>query len=153
MPNGIAYILLNRRSQYFSKKENRKRVRQKIFSSDFPMRIGIERAYQIPQPGLVGRMTQDEENSFRAKVLEEDIPATDSPTLVWSIPAGEGIETDWHRNFVSAMALNHEIFERRVYPHEEEWANGEVDATFNGTDLRRMPFVPRPSGLLQSSVN
>ena len=128
-PNGLGYIQLNQFGSVFSNIENRRMIQKRLFSLDIFLTTGLDRAYQIPQPALVGRMNNIELSAYLEKIRNIGEQKVLSP-IKWSIPYGPEINVTWHKKIVELLDIKEDIIKHRVYPTSSEWQDGKIDATF-----------------------
>lgn len=150
-PNGVGFIEFNRRSPLFADKRARQTILRKIFASQFPLLLSELRAYQIPQPGLTGRISIEEENREREQIQGFQESHFNRP-IKWSIPGKPEENSAWHEKLVHSLGVPVEFVRGTVFAMDKRWKNGDVDATFlaigmSDTDpISSASFLFSPSG-------
>ena|GEM_PF-4535408 len=149
-PNGVGYIELNRRSSVFSNKAARQTILKKAFSSGFSLLLPELRAFQIPQPGLTGRISLDEEKKRRDQIQNLQETEFGRP-IKWSIPSKPEEDSAWHETLVRSLNVPIDLLHETVFPMDKRWKNGEVDAAFLSVGMSDMDPVSSSTFLFSPS--
>jgi ABC-type transport system substrate-binding protein len=106
--NGVSFIIPNLHSAEFKNKDARLQLAKNILNSKLLLLDEGKRAYQIAQPGLVGRMSEDELKISLDKIKLNPQYNFIKP-LKWLIPVEQGENTDW---FLDVAEKSNIKFER-----------------------------------------
>ncbi len=102
-PNGIAYIEANPQTGRLDSRKKRRTILKRLFSTKIPLNSPSLRAFQIAQPGLSGKMNENEISEFKKQLNSETESSIQFP-LRWHIQNGPSDNPEWVKEIARATA-------------------------------------------------
>ncbi len=127
--NGLSYLLLNARGKHFRSREARRAFAKRVLLSEIALPHNLTRAFQIPQPGLVGRVPEEQESKIRKDLLSSPDVEFEGDVRV-PVAQTPDMNIEWQTKFAHSVGLAVQPTEKRFFARAQEWKSGEFDVLF-----------------------
>ncbi len=109
-PNGVNFLIPNLKSKVFNSKNARITLFNRLNKAKLDILIKNNRADQIPQPGLSGRLPVDEFDQL-INQLGSTPDVTFSEPIKWLLPIGPEVNSNWLKNLAQSIAIPYTFVE------------------------------------------
>jgi ABC-type oligopeptide transport system substrate-binding subunit len=125
-PNGIGFLVPNPKSKVLQSPEARVTLLRRALKANFNLLVPANRAKQIPQPGLSGRLGEAE----YAELMEEIAKVPEhkfTEPITWVQPAGVGENLEWNESLAKEIGLPYRMKKGTGSPMDPQWLKGDYD--------------------------
>ncbi len=127
--NGVGFFQLNTNSDRFRSREARRAFARRVLSSPISLPDNVTKAFQIPQPGLVGRVPSEEEEKIRQAFLAAPDVGLNGEIRI-PITLSADVNVDWETKYAQSLGLSVQTEKQSIFPHSPEWKSGKYDLIF-----------------------
>lgn len=151
-PNGVAFVLPNLQSDVLKEKRARLTLLKRVLRKKPELIQEKMRANQIAQPGLSGRL-MDEDLKPVLESIESEPDFDFRRTLVWAAPQDAEFNKAWIEKIATAMGVPYEVRTGPTYPTDPQWTTSSFDLIIGSigmsdTDpISGATFLFSPSGI------
>lgn len=124
--NGIFFLMFNLNSPIFRSEKARKYIAKRILETEIPLSNPDSRAFQIPQPGLTGRLEHEQLDEVLTGLRQASDYEFDRP-LTWRVSNKSLYRREWVENLARAIGIPSSFVEGSLYDKSGDWASGKID--------------------------
>lgn len=151
-PNGVNFLIPNIGRKRFASEQARVAFLKRVLKARIPLLKPENRANQIPQPGLVGRLPELELKSVLDHLGQSPDTQFDEP-IVWAIPDQLKANGSWVKEVANAIGLP-VIFKNGPYLKvEQDWRKSEFDIMISSIGMSDTDPVSAASFLFSPTAN
>lgn len=125
-PNGVNFLIPNIGRKRFASEKARRTFLKRVLNTKLPLLNPQNRANQIPQPGLVGRLPEGELKSTLDTVNLTPDEQFDAP-IVWATPDQSKANGAWVKDVANAIGLPSTFKTGPYLKVEKDWRKSDYD--------------------------
>lgn len=122
-PNGISFIVPNLKSKVYKNKEARLKLAKTVLNTSIPLLLPNNKANQIAQPGMTGRIDQQEINDYFNKI-EHNVSKQE---VTLAVPNNPELNFDWYKQVASVLSPTIKVVRGGSSILADDWLNGQYD--------------------------